>query len=147
MALGLPYLRRVLDTSTKQKALILEGYLLNQTPQLKYALEADPHDWVYPTYLHFAAGKRQELLFRNDSDANEPNAAWPWSTNNKIHIHRFEDHKQPIRDWAYVMWDYDRLKDCGVLDIGAEQTIGSFDQHFIPAQYEVDGDRIRHVFA
>jgi hypothetical protein len=110
VSLGLPFLERLLDApSTRQKALILEGNLLNGFNQLEDAFSDHPYHRVYP------------IDFTEDSDVNVPNAAWPWSINNKIIPYQFKVHKRRLKEWAYVMWDYVRLEDWGVLDIGAEE--------------------------
>lgn len=78
-------------------------------------MEEDPYDWVYQTDMYTAAEDGQELLFEDNNRIDGPNAAWPWSTNQKVDILYFQEYKQALRKWAYVMWDLDKLENWGVL--------------------------------
>lgn len=104
MSLGLPFLCRLLSApSAVQKASILGEDIFCDGGFLTGALQDDPYDWVYQTDMYTAAEDGQELLFEDDSLVDGPNVAWPWSTNQKVDILYFQEHKQPLRRWAYVM--------------------------------------------
>lgn len=53
--------------------------------------------------------------FQNDSDRDGPNAAWVWSTGNKVEMHYYQPDKASLRKWGYVMWDKERLDQWTVL--------------------------------
>jgi len=96
MSLGLLFLCQLLNASSAaQKASILEDNICCDRAFLTEALEEDPYDWVYQTDMYTAA--------EDDSLVDGPNAAWPWSTSQKVDILYFEEHKQPLRKWVYVM--------------------------------------------
>jgi hypothetical protein len=71
--------------------------------------------------MYTTAEDGQELLFEDDSLVDGPNAAWPWSTNHKVHIFYFEAPKRPLGKWAYVMWDLGRLEYWRILDVDTKQ--------------------------
>ncbi len=112
MSLGLLFLCRLLNASSAtQQASLLKQNIYCDRAFLTEALEEDPFDWVYRTDMDTAAEDGQELLFEDDSLVDDPNAAWPWSTNQKVETLYFQERKQPLRKWAYVMWDLRRLED------------------------------------
>ena len=122
MSLGLLFLCRLLNASSPaQKASILEHNICCDRAFLTEALEEDPYDWVYQTDIYTAAEDGQELRFEDDSLVDGPNAAWPWSTNQKVDVLYFQEYKQPLRKWAYVMWDISKLEDWRILDVNPEQ--------------------------
>jgi hypothetical protein len=122
MSLGLLFLCRLLNAaSAAQKASILEYNICCDRVFLTEALEEDPYDRVYQTDIYTAAEDGQELLFEDDSLVDGPNAAWPWSTNQKVDVLYFQEQKQPLRKWAYVMWDLGKLEDWRILDVDPEQ--------------------------
>jgi hypothetical protein len=122
MSLGLPFLCRLLNASSAaQKASILKDNIYCDRAFLTEALKEDPYDWVFQTDMYTAAENGQELLFEDDILVDGPNAAWPWSTNQKVDILYFQKHKQPLRKWAYVMWDLSKLEDWRILDVDPEQ--------------------------
>jgi hypothetical protein len=124
MSCGLLFLSRLLNASSAaEKALILTEniYCDRGCEFLTKALEQDPYDWVYQTDMYYAAKDGRELLFEDDSLVDGPNAAWPWSTDHKVEVLYFEPHKQPLREWAYVMWDLGRLEDWRILDVDLKQ--------------------------
>ncbi len=84
-------------------------------------MEEERYDWVYPTDMNAAYEAGQELLFEDDGIVDGPNAAWPWSTHQKVDIFYFKAHKRPLRKWAYVMWDLARLEDWKILDVSPEK--------------------------
>jgi len=121
MSLGLPFLCRLLNASSvAQKASIIQYNLHCDRYFLTDALDEDEYDWVYPTDMNAAYEAGQELLFEDDGLVDGPNAAWPWSTHQKVCIFYFEEHKWPLRKWAYVMWDLGRLEDWKILDVSSE---------------------------
>jgi hypothetical protein len=126
MSCGLLFLCRLLNASSAaQKASILAEKLYCGYKFLTEALEEPPYDWVYQTDMYYDAEvDGRELLFEDDSLVDGPNAAWPWSTNYKVCIMFFEGHKQPLREWAYVMWDLGRLEDWRILDVDPKQLFG-----------------------
>jgi hypothetical protein len=122
MSLGLPFLCRLLNASSvAQKASIIQYNLHCDRYFLTDALDEDENDWVYPTDMNAAYEAGQELLFEDDGLVDGPNAAWPWSQHQKVCIFYFEEHKWPLRKWAYVMWDLGRLEDWKILDVSSEQ--------------------------
>ena len=122
LSCGLLFLYRLLNaSSTAQKASILAEKLYCGYGFLTEALDEIPYDWVYLTDMYFAAEAGQALLFEDDSLVDGPNAAWPWSTNHKVSVLYFEGHKQPLRKWAYVMWDLGRLEDWRILEVDPKQ--------------------------
>jgi hypothetical protein len=122
MSLGLLFLCQLLNASSAaQKAAIFEDNICCDRWFLTDALEEDPYDWVYQTDIYTAAEDGQEILFEDDSLVDGPNAAWPWSTNQKVDVLYCQEHKQPLRKWAYVMWDLGKLEDWRILDVVPEQ--------------------------
>jgi len=122
MSVGLGFLCRLLNASSAvQMASIIVTRISYDVGFLIDAFKEDPYDWVYGTEKGIAAEEGQELLFEDDSLVDGPNAAWPWSTSQKVSIDYFEEGKQPLRKWAYVMWDHGRLERWGILDVTPEQ--------------------------
>jgi hypothetical protein len=114
---GLPFLYQVLSTSSVvQRSLLLLDRLTYDQWFLTQALNEEPLDSVYQTDKNAAADAGQELLFESDS-LHRPNAAWTWSTDDKLCVFYFRRHTATFREWAYVMWDHERLKDWGILDV------------------------------
>ena len=96
---------------------MLNGHIDISIWMLTQALLLNPYDLVEQTPLHVAAKNSNEHLFEDDSLIHGPNAAWVWSNDQKVSILYFQVEKQVLRDWAYVMWDVDMLKDWGILDV------------------------------
>ena len=70
--------------------------------------EADP---LYESYIDGAF-----YGLYSDSDKDAPNAAWTWSTGNKVEFNYFQPDKEDLRGWGYVMWDKERLGQWGILE-------------------------------
>jgi len=118
MSLGLPFLYRLLNTSSvTQRLSIFKTNIFTNREFLTYALVEEPFDSVHHTDSLIAVQEGQDLLFQGDGLFDGPNAAWPWSTYHKVVIEYFEPHKEPLREWAYVMWDLGRLEEWGILDV------------------------------
>lgn len=80
---------------------------------LSGALEEDGPDWEDPLYDAWTNGAF--LGFDGDSDRDGPNAAWVWSTGNKVEIRYNQYSKEGLRKWGYVMWDKERLDQWTIL--------------------------------
>ena len=59
--------------------------------------------------MYDAYRKRATIVFDGDVRTDCPNAAWIWSTKNKVEIRYDQYEKKGMRKWGYVMWDRERL--------------------------------------
>lgn len=82
-------------------------------PFLNEGLEEEPARALYPPEDMFAPAPGDELRFIGDEEG--PSAAWVWSHHNRIALCYFESFLQGFHEWAYVMWDSQRLDRWGVL--------------------------------
>jgi len=114
--MGLEFLRRLIRThSTEEKAYILEHKLAGGWAFFKSALGEEPYNYMVPTDVNAAYLNEEELDFCGDR-MDGPNAAWPWSTDNKVEVWYAHWDKENLRKWAYVMWGVDRLESWEILD-------------------------------
>ena len=126
MSLGLPFLYRLLNTSSiPQRLFILKTNIFPNREFLTYALMEEPFDSVHHTDMLIAVQEGQDLLFQDDGLFDGPNAAWPWLTYHMV-IEYFEPQKEPLRELAYVMWDLCRLEEWGILDDDPKQFFGMY---------------------
>ena len=90
---------------------------------LSYALQEEALEVDDPMY---DAWKREDTFaFHKDGYQDGPNAAWPWSTRNKVEIRYYQPNRAALRKWGYVMWDKDRLDRWSILQ---ENPDGYFDK-------------------
>ena len=80
---------------------------------LTTALKEDRLWGTDPLYESYEDGASYGLC--SDSDKDAPNAAWTWSTWNKIELDYYEFDKEDLRRWGYVMWDKERLDQWKIL--------------------------------
>ena len=66
-----------------------------------------------PMYRAYVDGAYYQIC--SDSDKDAPNAAWTWSTGNRVELHYYQPDKEDLRKWGYVMWDKERLDQCYIL--------------------------------
>ena len=80
---------------------------------LSDALEEEAPEWDDPMYDAWKS--KDTLAFHKDAYKDGPNAAWPWSTENKVEIRYNQPDTAGLRKWGYVMWDKDRLDRWSIL--------------------------------
>lgn len=88
---------------------------------LTSTLQEDPEAFTLRTDAYDAWIDREPLKFHDDT--NGPNAAWTWSTGDKVDIASFQPEKEDLRKWAYVMWDKERLDRWGILEESNEKYV------------------------
>ena len=65
---------------------------------------------MYGLWIH-----QDTFSFHKDDCKDGPNAAWPWSTGNKVEIRYNQPDTAGLRKWGYVMWDKERLDQWTIL--------------------------------
>ena len=92
---------------------MLRENLSSSCASLSDALEEEGPVWDDPMYD--AWNRKDSLAFHKDGDKDGPNAAWPWSTGNKVELCYNQPGTAGLRKWGYVMWDKDRLDRWSIL--------------------------------
>ena len=113
LSLGLGFFHTVISASREDQMCMLRENSGLSYDSLSGALEEDGPEWDNPMYDAWTSGAT--LKFSRDSDSDGPNAAWPWSTGDKVEIRYYQSHKEGLRKWGYVMWDKWRLDRWSVL--------------------------------
>ena len=122
MSLGLPYIRRLLEADGIQKRDLylresLTGSCSHDTTAYTFLTEALFSMGPNPAYID--KGHRPEgsppFLYGSDPDVQLgiPDA-WQWAHPEGPPV-TLDNSPKAIRDWGYVFWDLDRLRDLGVL--------------------------------
>ena len=113
--LGLDFFRNLILASHDDQMRILLESALNWTwESLTTALKEERLWGTDPLYESFEDGAYYGPC--SDSDKDAPNAAWTWSTGNKVELNYFQPDKEELRGWGYVMWDKERLGQWGILE-------------------------------
>ena len=110
---GLPYLQTVLQSSPPRQIEILRHNILIFRSFLSDALDEYPSEFVHQDQRFNDWINQVESPFTSDT-IKGPNAAWLWSTGNKIEINYTR--KSKLIDWGYVFWDKERLDRWGILE-------------------------------
>ena len=120
MSLGLPYIRRIMEsTGYDQRDLFLhyiDASVLDhvETQFLTEALYLLGHNPSFRDYDPSLVKKEFTPACDEDGYSELPQG-WLWG---QYHLEPYrlwnKEHKG-LRDWGYVFWDYDRLRDSGIL--------------------------------
>ena len=122
LELGLPFFHTCIKAPHEdQMSLLRENPGISFT-SLSGALEEEAADWDDPMYDAWV--RKDTLAFHNDDCKDGPNAAWPWSTGNKVEIRFNQSHTEGLRKWGYVMWDKDRLDRWSILQENPDDYLG-----------------------
>ena len=113
LSLGLSFFHTFIRASHEDRLTLLRENMGISYSSLSRALEEDGPDWDNPMYDAWL--NEAPLGFDRDNDKNSPNAAWPWSTRNKVELRYYQSHTESLRKWGYVMWDIDRLDRWSIL--------------------------------
>lgn len=113
LSCGLGFFHTVIKASHEDRLRLLLDCSGISISSLSGALEDDDPIWDNPMYDAWM--NEAFLEFYSDSDRDGPNAAWPWSTGNKVEIHYYQSNKEDLRKWGYVMWDSERLEQWKIL--------------------------------
>ena len=109
---GLRFFHTCIIASNEDQMSLLRCNANSSYSCLSTALEQAP-EWDDPMY---DACKREDTIaFHEDGYEDGPNAAWPWSTGNKIQISYHRSDRAGLRKWGYVMWDKGRLDQWSIL--------------------------------
>lgn len=108
LILGLSFFHTLMKASHEDQMRLLRENSGIEYFSLSSALEEDG-------LMYYALTNRAFLSFKSDSDRDGPNAAWVWSTGNKVEIRYYQYEKKGLRGWAYVMWDKERLDQWTIL--------------------------------
>ena len=114
MSRGLSFLRDVMSFSTTEQIAMLRENRKETFGFLTMCLEDYPYDYVHRTAQYDRWVDGTDLPFTSDNGG--PNAAWTWANDNKPEIYYFREETEPLRKWAYVMWDKERLDRWGILE-------------------------------
>ncbi len=107
LSLGLRFFHTIIKGSHEDQLDMMYNYSGISNPSLSEALEEEAPEWDNPMY---DAWLNQDFQgFSGDDDRDSPNAAWVWSTKNKVEIRYYQSDKEALRKWGYVMWDKVRL--------------------------------------
>jgi hypothetical protein len=104
--------------TVEDKRAVIEENLTSDYPDLLEAFQEQPARAIYFSEDNGAPEEGDELRFISEEEG--PNAGWVWSRQNKVAFWYFEYHREGLREWAYVMWDLERLDQWGVLRADAE---------------------------
>ena len=103
LELGLPFFHTCIQASHEdQMSLLRENPGISFT-SLSGALEEEAADWDDPMYDAWV--RKDTLTFHKDDCKAGPNAAWTWSTGNKVEVRFNQPDTAGLRKWGYVMWD------------------------------------------
>ena len=114
LSLGLGVFHTFLTASHKDRLHIMRENVGVSYSSLSSALEEEGPWWDNP--LCDAWQNKAFLGFCSDDDRDGPNAAWVWSTENKVELEYYQSDKGGLRKWGYVMWDKDRLDPWTILE-------------------------------
>jgi hypothetical protein len=108
MSRGLSFVLDIIHSTAPEKQSILQEDQIQGCVFLTEYLKAEPYDHANHTARYNDWVNKTFLLFISDNDG--PNLAWTWANNSKVRIYYFEDAAKRLREWAYVMWDKERVK-------------------------------------
>jgi len=108
MSRGLSFMLKMIRLAAPERLSVLrknqnEGYTF-----LTQCLEAPSYDYFHRTVRYNEWTNEISLRFISDNDG--PNFAWTWANSNKVEIFYFKESAKHLREWAYVMWDKERVK-------------------------------------
>jgi len=107
--------------TVEDKRAVIEDNLTYEYRFLVEALEEEPARVIYLSEDIEGPQEGDELHFIGEEEG--PNAAWVWSHHSKVALWYFESPREGLREWAYVMWDSERLNQWGVLRADAESLV------------------------
>ena len=113
LSLGLGFFHALVKASHVDQMHILGDNARISYSSLSSALEEEAPEWDNPMYDAWTDRALQG--FYGDNDKDDPNAAWTWSTGNKVEIRYYQSNKVGLRKWGYVMWDKERLDQWNIL--------------------------------
>lgn len=109
MSRGLNFMLDIVHAAAPEKQSMLQekenqiqGYVF-----LTEYLQAEPYDHVNRTARYYEWRNAIFLPFKGDHEG--PNLAWALVNRYKVQIFYFEEHTTCLREWAYVMWDMERV--------------------------------------
>ncbi|KAI9753605.1 MAG: hypothetical protein M4579_005069 [Chaenotheca gracillima] len=109
---GILFLRRFLSSANfeQRRNLLLYGRGVTLA-DLSETLTEPSSDVIYCN-VH----DTDERPLHFTEDGHGPNVGWTWSNRDLVMSNYNHYLTEPLRKWAYVMWDYQRLSELGVLD-------------------------------
>lgn len=110
---GIPHLQTILQAPSPKQVKMLWDNMLEMGYFLTGLVEETPYDFMSHTQRYHDWMNQAELRFTKDTFGN-PNAAWPWSTGNKVEI--LYNERPELIEWGYVFWDKERLDRWGILE-------------------------------
>lgn len=123
MSLGLPYIRRILEsTGDEQRDLFVHhvglGFVLGhfENDFLSKALQSlGPNPYARDDYKRFSEAPRDFSPAFDEKGYSGLPQGWLWGHYHLQPSKLFDEAYKGLRDWGYVFWDYDRLRDSGIL--------------------------------
>ena len=137
LSLGLPYLRRLFEAKDEeQSALFIRddpGVLVTSQMEHDFISEAMKHLGDNPARGDLPLLAKTDPAFEYENDPNKeldiPDV-WQWAYPRAPPLVLGDFSSKGLRDWGYVFWDYDRLRDSGIFSRDAEDVEKlDFDEH------------------
>lgn len=113
LSLGLGFFCTLMKASHENQMRMLRENIGLSDLSLSSALKEDGPQ--YSNYKYDASVDQALRGFQSDSDRDAPNAAWIWSTRNKVDACYCQANEAGLRKWGYVMWDKERLERWNIL--------------------------------
>lgn len=107
MSCGLGFMVDIVHAAAPEKQSMLQENQIQGYVFLTEYLQAEPYDHVNHTARYNEWRNALFLPFIGDHEG--PNLAWVWLNKYKVQIFYFEEATTCLREWAYVMWDMERV--------------------------------------
>lgn len=122
MSLGLPYIRRIIEaTGDEQRDMFLHyvrGFVLGHLEGdfLSKALQClGPNPNANHDYKRFSNIEKDFIPAFDENGYSELPQGWLWGHHHLQPSELADQAYKGLRDWGYVFWDYDRLRESGIL--------------------------------
>lgn len=118
LSLGLPYIRRILETTGHERRDLLLRHASKCSVQreTKFLTAALGLDLIAsPSEQYMGLESRLDSCLGENSESDLP-AAWLWAHANGYYFGLVDISWKGLRDWGYVFWDFGRLQELEILN-------------------------------
>ena len=116
LSLGLPFFRRLFETSGEELRQLLQANAAYGEPFLTAALDEPPQQNQFIERERQLCSENAILAFGTDT-VDGRNEAWLWSHYYKPAVRRNKDCSEGLRGWGYVFWDSMRLRASDIIGL------------------------------
>lgn len=119
LMLGLPYIRSILDSTGEERQNLLlcsKSHCLTyiQKEFITEGLGLEPLD---RTYEEYGSSDRNRDSLLDDNNRTDLPPGWLWAHTGDCYHGLVDVFSKGFRDWGYVFWDEERLRNAGVLNL------------------------------